>query len=465
MFSFLENQDKRIFNECFQTISGINNSCLCIVGGHSRNQTNTLKKASDINELIEHFFRYESGKMISVLTGIFGTNNLILVEDIVQDTLTEAISNWTYNGTPENPVAWLYTVAKNKTLNAIKREKYQEKFISESLYFSKTQQIFEQDLADFFSEESISDDQLRMMFMCCHPSISKDSQIALILKTLCGFSISEIAKSFLTNNESINKRLVRARKTIREDEIPFEVPSKKQLDKRVDTVLEAIYLLFNEGYSASSGDKLIRIELCKESIRLAEMLVNHESVTNKTNVHALIALMQLNASRFKAREDKNGNIIILSEQDRSVWDYHIMEQGFSNLEKAAHSQHISKYHILATISAYHCSAKDFESTDWNSILVLYDKLLAVDKSPIVILNRAIALSKVGKAKKALRELATIENDRIIKSNYLFYSTKAEFQIQTNDYEKAKKTLKRAIELAPLPNEKQMLEKRLENYFD
>jgi len=424
-----------------------------------------LENTTEINELVENFFRHESGKMISVLTGVFGKNNLILVEDIVQDTLIEAISNWTYKGVPENAVGWLYTVAKNKTLNAIKREKIQEKYISESLYVSKTQLPTELDSIEFFSEESISDDQLRMMFMCCHPSISKDSQIALILKTLCGFNIGEIAKAFLTNNESINKRLVRARKTIREDDIPFEVPSKQQLDKRVDAVLEAIYLLFNEGYSASNGDELIRTELCKESIRLAEMVANHNSITNKSNTLALIALMQLNSSRFKAREDKYGNIMTLSQQNRLLWDYHIMEQGFTNLGIAAQNHQISKYHILASISAYHCSAKDFASTDWKSILTLYDKLLTINNSPIVILNRAIALSKVGEIKKALQELAIIENDTSIKSNYLFYSAKIEFQIQLNEYDIAKKTLKKAIELAPLPKEKQMLENRFKIYFD
>lgn len=423
-----------------------------------------MKSTSEINELVEHFFRHESGKMISVLTGIFGTNNLILVEDIVQDTLTEAISNWTYKGIPENPIAWLYTVAKNKTLNAIKRKRYQEKYISENLYFQKNQQITEMSLAGAFLEESISDDQLRMMFMCCHPSISKDSQIALILKTLCGFNISEIAKSFLTNNESINKRLVRARKTIREDSVPFEVPSNQQLVNRVDAVLEALYLLFNEGYSASNGEALIREELCTESIRLAEMVVNHKFITNKSDVYALIALMQLNSSRFKAREDNNGNIFTLSQQNRSLWDFHIMEQGFSNLEKAAQNHQISKYHILATISAYHCSAKDFKSTDWKSILTLYDKLLSIDNSPIIILNRAIALSNLGSVKKAIQELDTIENDKLIKFNYLFYSTKAEFYFQIKDYTIAKKTLKKAIELAPLTTEKRMLENRFQEYF-
>jgi len=268
----------------------------------------------------------------------------------------------------------------------------------------------------------------------------------------------------LTNNESINKRLVRARKAIRQNNINFEVPSKQELNKRLDAVLEAIYLLFNEGYSASNGEQLIRIELCKESIRVAEMVVNHKSISNKSDVYALIALMQLNSSRFKAREDENGDIFTLSQQNRSLWDFQIMEQGFSNLRKAAQSSHISRYHIMATISSYHCSAKDFASTDWKSILALYDKLLAVDNSPIVILNRAIALSNLGKVKKAIQELETIKDHKVIKSNYLFFTTKAEFYFQIKDNSLAKNNLKKAIELAPLLSEKRILERRLKECF-
>lgn len=423
-----------------------------------------MENTSEIKDLVEHFFRHESGKLISVLTGVFGSDKLVLVEDIVQDTLIEAISNWTYKGLPENPVAWLYTVAKNKTLNALKREKHQEKYLSENLYASDKTDFNQDNYLEIFSEESISDDQLRMMFMCCHPSISTDSQIALILKTLCGFNINEIAKAFLTNKESINKRLVRARKTIREDDIPFEVPSKQQIDKRVDAVLEAIYLLFNEGYSASNGDELIRSDLCQESIRLAEMLTNHPSITEKSNTLALIALMQLNSSRFLAREDKDGNILTLEQQNRSQWDFQLMEKGFCNLKEAAQNQQISIYHILASISAYHCSAKDFDSTDWKSILSLYDKLLEVDHSPILLLNRAICISQLHGPKEALKELEAIENNKIIKSNYLFYSAKAEFLMPLNKIEIALENLKKAIELAPLPKEKHMLENRLKNYY-
>ncbi len=420
-----------------------------------------MNNLPEVNKLIEHFFRYESGKMISVLTGIFGTNNLVLVEDIVQDAVIEAISKWTYYGIPENPVGWLYTVAKNKAFNAIKREKYLKNYTFENLQLLEEHRFFESSFIEVFSDESILDDQLRMMFMCCHPSISKDSQITIILKTLCGFSINEIAKSFLTNNENISKRLVRARKTIRENDIPFELPSKKDLDSKVDAVLESIYLIFNEGYSASNGEQLIRVQLCEESIRLVDILIKNSSITNKSDIYALKSLMQLNSCRFSAREDDFGDILTLAEQDRSLWDLKVMEKGFSNLTIAAQSTHISKYHILASISAYHCSAKDFESTDWKSILLLYDKLLTIDYSPIVTLNRAIVLAQLGLTITAIDELESIENHKVIKSHYLFFSVKAQFLQQVKDYSKAKKSLQKAIKLAPFPAEKKMLKTRLD----
>ncbi len=392
--------------------------------------------------------------MLAALIRVFGTSHLALAEDIVQDSLMEAISNWTYKGIPENPKGWLYTVAKNKTLNALKRDK-------RNIYSDNLQEAYsDQSSFNLFSEESIADDQLRMMFMCCHPSISEDSQIALILKTLGGFSISEIAKAFLSSDENINKRLTRARQTIRENKITFEVPSKDQLDSRVNAVLEAIYLLFNEGYSASRGKDIIRKELCQESIRLTEIIVGHGNITQKSNPLALLSLMQLNTSRFAAREDKNGKILTLGEQDRTLWDYQVMEQGFSNLRKVDTHEGITKYHILASISAYHCAAKDIESTNWKGIVALYERLLIIDSSTVVILNYAIALSKTGKITQALQRLEAIESHKEIESNYLFYSAKAEIQIQLNQKDNARETLKKAIESAPLSSEKDLLSTRL-----
>ncbi len=419
----------------------------------------------EISRLVEHLFRHESGKMVSVLTGIFGTANLELAEDVVQDTLIEAISHWTYREIPKNPTAWLYTVAKNKALNALKHEKVKSKYISDLQGGVGAAREFEMDLGNIFSKERISDEQLKMMFMCCHGAISKDSQVALILKTLCGFSIPEIARAFLTSHENINKRLVRARKKIREHEIPFKIPDDQTVNDLLHAVLDAIYLLFNEGYSASSGEHLIRYDLCEEAIRLSEILVDHHTIKNKSDIHALLALMQLNCSRFSSRIDQNGNIRTLGEQNRALWDLEIMEKGFSNLKYAAQSGHISTYHILASISSFHCSAKDFEHTDWQSILALYDKLLILDHSPIVVLNRAIAVSKVDGAENAIAELEKIRNAKAIKSNYLYHAVMAELHFQLNRFTEAHDALKKAMDLAPLPSEKEMLGSRFQNYFN
>lgn len=414
-----------------------------------------------VKHLVDNLFRHESGKLVSVLARIFGSENLDLAEDVVQDSLIEALKQWTYKGVPENPSAWLFMVAKNKALNVINHEKYKRKQSSDVARFLHSQWTAEPALNFIFSDQEILDDQLRMMFTCCHPAISSDSQVALTLKTLCGFSISEIAKAFLTTDENVNKRLVRARQKIREDKIPFEVPEGKFLESRLDAVLETIYLLFNEGYSASAGNDVVRFELCEEAIRLAEVLAEHKALQNKSNVHAILSLMYLNASRFKSRVGVHGNILTMAEQDRLKWDRSLMQKGFYYLEKSTVEKTLSIYHILAAISAYHCSAPNFDLTDWKSILSLYDKLIQIDHSPVVLLNRAIAVSKVSGPLQGLDELERIKDSPVFASYHLFYSTQAELYIQINDLAKASDCLEKAIQLSPLPAERDLLKKKLD----
>jgi len=413
----------------------------------------------EINHLIEHLSRHETGRIVSVLTRIFGTDNIEMAEDVVQDSLIEALSEWNEKGAPDNPTAWLFRVAKNRALNIINREKYKQEYSTEVAHFLQSDWTAEPALNHLFSEEQIEDDQLRMIFTCCHPAISRDSQIALALKTLCGFSIPEIASAFLTTEENINKRLVRARQKIREDKIPFAVPDGKELEKRQAAVLETIYLLFNEGYSASKGNDLIRYPLCEEAIRLAQMLGNDKAIQHKGNVSALLSLMFLNASRFAARQDGEGNLLTMVEQDRSLWDKQMQGTGLAYLQRATENSDISIYHILATISANYCIAPDYESTNWKNILSLYDSLIQLDSSPIVLLNRAVSVSKVHGAESALEELERIKDNPSVKSYHLFYSTQAEFFNQLNDTDNAIRSLERAILLAPLPGEKQLLEKK------
>jgi RNA polymerase sigma factor (sigma-70 family) len=415
----------------------------------------------NITRLVDHLFRHETGKLIAVLTRIFGTHNIEFAEDVVQEALLEAINVWTYKGVPEHPIPWLYRVAKNKALNVINREKYKREYAIEAAHFLRSEWTANAALETLFSESEIRDDQLKMMFTCCHPSISGDSQIALTLKTLCGFSLSEIAKAFLTTEENINKRLVRARQKIRDDKISFEVPHAEQLEERLEAVLQTIYLLFNEGYKASSGLDLIRYDLCAEAIRLGEVITASPFIKDKSKVFACLALMYLNASRFNARQSENGEILTMAEQDRGQWERTLMQKGFAYIELAATDKNISIYHILAAISAYHCSAPDFASTDWKSILLLYDKMLEIDSSPLVALNRAVALSKVNGLDAAIAELEKLQDITPLKSYHLYYSTLGEFYMQAGRFNEAKNVLTTAMSVSHLPAEHELLRKRIE----
>lgn len=406
-----------------------------------------IKEKENINQLVDHLFRHESGKMIAVLTKVMGTENIDLAEDVVQDAMAEAINQWEYKGVPENPTGWLYNVAKYKGLNFINREKVKQKYSSDVIHFQQSEWAAEPVLNNYFSEQEIADDQLRMMFTCCHPSLSADSQIALILKTLCGFSIPEIAKAFLTNEENINKRLVRARQTIRENKVSFEVPFGIEFAKRFETVLETIYLVFNEGYNSTSGNVIIRFELCEEAIYLAQLIADYPKITNKSMLYALLALMLLNASRFNARVNEHGEIIDMAKQNRSIWNKNFIRKGIEYLDKSVQSGNVSKYQILAAISAHHCAASGDETTDWKSIMALYQNLSQIDSSPIVLLNKAVAVSKVMGCKQAIDDLLSLESNAVLSTYPHYYSTIAELYLQQNNKPKARFYFDKAISLS------------------
>lgn len=410
--------------------------------------------AEDSKGLAEHFFRQEYAKMVAVITRYFGLDKVNMAEDIVQDTLLEAISNWEFKGVPENPKAWLYTVAKNKALNLLKRNQYEEAFIHQ------LEAIDEAPVESIFSDQQIADDQLRMMFACCHPAISQESQISLILKTLCGLSIGEIASAFLTSHETINKRLVRARKTLKEKQITFDLPDHTELDSRLNTVLKTIFLLFNEGYSASKGNRLIKYELCLEAIKLTELICRHAKFTQHSGPSALLSLMLLNASRFEARSNENGSFVRMADQDRSLWNQPLISRGLLHLQEIHKASEIGLYHILATISAYHCTAKNYKSTDWTAILGMYDTLTSFDNSPLVQLNRAIALSKVKGPDTAISVLISLEKD-IPDSYYLFHSTLADLYLESGHYQKALDRLQTALTLAKVDSELEIIRGRMD----
>lgn len=402
-------------------------------------------------ELTEHFFRKEYGKMVSVITRFIGTENVETAEDIVQETLLRAVEHWQI-GIPENPQAWLYKTAKNLTLNLLKRKKYQKQY--ETIEVKKVKDLEKIN----FSDKLILDEQLKMMFVCCHPSISENSQIALILKILCGFSISEIANSFFSTNETINKRLVRGRKQLRKNKVNFEIPL--ELNDNLNIVLKTIYLLFNEGYFPSQKNQTVRYDLCLEAVRLAKILVNSTYLQDKADCHALLALMYLNASRFKSRIDKEGLTIEMEKQDRKEWNQELIQRGIQQLNLATKEEKNSIFLILATISANHCIAQSFEQTNWKEILSLYDRLVELEDSPITRLNRSVALAKVKGNKRAIAELKKLESISDIGSHYLFHFTLGEFYNSENKRSMAFEQFKKALSLAQNGRDIDLLKKKL-----
>lgn len=412
----------------------------------------------DVAGLADHLFRHEAAKLVSVLTGIFGIERLQLAEDVVQEALVRALKTWPYYGVPANPAAWLTQTAKNLALDVIRREKsFQEK---QERIISTVEHWGENGESAGGADGEIGDERLRLMFACCHPSLPQEAQSALALKTLCAFSPAEIAKAFLTTEAAVLKRLTRARQRIREMRVPFEIPEAEEMPARLDGVLQTLYLLFNEGYKASSGDRLIREELCHEAIRLATLLAAHPA-TRQPRVHALASLMLLSAARLPARLDDHGNIHRLEEQDRSKWNRQMIGQGMLHLGRSAAGGEISEYHLQAGIAALHCAAPDYRSTDWPRILGLYDRLIAIDDSPIVALNRAVALANVHGPEEGIKALEEIRSAQMLESYHLLYAVMAEFEYQLNDFESAAAHLREALSHAELQSERDLLTKRLQ----
>ena len=370
-------------------------------------QNNGGVPSGEISSLTEHLFRVEAGKLVSVLTGVFGIDHLQLAEDVVQEALVRAFRTWPYYGIPDNPAAWITQTAKNLAYDLLRREKrFREKqteIVASVEQWSSDSGVSDSPLFD----TEIKDDRLRLIFTCCHPLIPQDAQTALALRTLCGFSAAEIAKAFLTTEAAIAKRLTRTRQKIRELRIPFEIPSGEEFSIRLNGVLQTLYLLFNEGYKASSGENLVREDLCFEAIRLGTLLADHP-LANLPRTHALVALMLLNAARLPARVDEEGNILRLKEQERSKWSRPMIERGILHLGHAAVGDELSEYHIQAAIAACHCLAEDYQSTDWLKILSLYDQWTQINKSPVIALNRAVAVAEVHGVEPALRLVEAID---------------------------------------------------------
>ncbi len=401
-------------------------------------------------EIVDHFFRHESGRIIAALTKKYGPSNLEHIEDVVQEALLKAMQHWPFKGIPDNPSAWILKVAQNKLLDHFKKE--QTKWNNEDklkLSLATHQCEDEPDL-----DIQLNDDLLKMIFACCHPSLSKENQIILTLKILCGFSISEIARGLLKKEEAVAKTFTRAKKRFREEIGALEVPIGKDLNNRLESVHKIIYMIFNEGYHSIDPDNLIKKDVCAEAMRLCYLILQQKLLANP-KTYALMALMFFHASRFDARIDRKGNLITLQHQDRSLWDKEMIENGRYYLDRSSFGT-LSEYHLQAGIAAAHSLAPSYEETNWRHILLLYDTLVAQYPGGSSALHRLVAFSKVHGPSEALKELERLGEDENIKRKHLYFAIKAHIEVELGNYDAAKTSYMKASDLATNKTEKQFL---------
>jgi RNA polymerase sigma-70 factor (ECF subfamily) len=399
-------------------------------------------------EIVEALFRREFGRVVSTLTRIFGPRYLALAEDVAQEALIKALQQWPHRGVPANPAAWLTQVAKNLALDSLRRE---------ASLAAKAPEIARA-LSPAATQPEVIDDQLAMMFLCCHPEIPRDGGIALTLKTVCGFGTGEIARAFLIQETTAAQRIVRAKKLIRERDLTFELPDHQLPRDRLDSVLEALYLMFNEGY-ASGGDQLLRRDLCEEAIRLARLTASHPA-TRAPQCDALLALFLLQSAREPARVDDRGDLFLLREQDRSLWDRSRIAEGILHLGRCADGDRLTRYHLEAGIAAEHGAAPDFAATNWASIAEQYEQLLALNPSPVVALNRAVALAQAHGAAAGLRELEKIEHHPALQRYHLLPAAMGALWRELGDARAAERYLKRALACECSAPERRLLEKQI-----
>lgn len=374
-----------------------------------------LEHDDNIRESIDHLFRRYAGQMVSILTRTFGVQHLELIEDSVQDALVAAMKSWPFKGEPQNARAWLTETAKNRVIDNLRRG-------------SRSAEIADDIATETIADQTklageIDEDELRMIFACCHPAISPDAQVALTLKTVGGFSVAEIARAFLSNDEAVAKMLTRAKAKLRESVSALEIPSQNELAERRDAVLKVLYLMFNEGYAASEGDELVRKDLCFEAIRLASIVAAHPR-TAAPKVHALLALFLFQAARLETRIDGTGELLLLEDQDRSLWDQTMLSAALSYFHLSAAGEELSDYHLESEIAAVHALAPTFAETDWTRIVECYDELQQRKFSPVVELNRIVALEKLHGPETAQIQLQSLASSADLDSFNLFHITNA-----------------------------------------
>jgi RNA polymerase sigma-70 factor (ECF subfamily) len=409
-------------------------------------------------ELDDHLFRRESGRMVAALTRIFGVHNLDLAEDVVQDAFVRALEVWRMRGVPENPAAWLMTAAKNRALDVLRRERTARTFAPEMGRLLDTEWTLSPAVNEAFEVHTIRDEQLRMMFSCCHPRLNEEVQVALILNILCGFSAGEIASAFLTGRAAVEKRISRGKKTLSESARLFDL-ADTDFSSRLGTVHRALYLLFNEGYHGSSRELTVRADLCAEAIRLV-MLLRQFAPADTPATNARAALMHLHAARLATRIDGDGELSPLPEQDRSRWDARLIDEGLALLDRSATGDELTSFHLEAAIAAEHLRAASIADTSWETIVTLYDRLMTLESSPVVELNRAIAIGERDGAEAGLAALSAITNRERLAEYPFYHAAMAELELKRGRGNDARAHYAAAIKLSRNPMERRFLERRV-----
>jgi RNA polymerase sigma factor (sigma-70 family) len=411
-----------------------------------------------VRNLENHLFRREAGRMVATLTRIFGVHNLALAEDVVQDAFCRALEVWKFRGVPENPSAWLMTTAKNRALDVLRRERTARTFAPELGRLLESEWTLAPTVEELFEEGSIKDDQLRMMFSCCHPRLPEEARVALVLHILCGFSVDEVANAFVTGHAAMEKRISRAKKLLAQTKKLFDTLNAEEFAARLPPVHRALYLLFNEGYHGASPESAVRAELCREAIRLAGLLREHPLASTPAT-HALSALMCLHAARLPARLDSSGDLRSLFNQDRARWDENLVTEGQRLLDLSASGPELTEYHVEAAIAWVHATAHRAEDTEWATIVSLYDKLMVIHPSPVVALNRAIAIAQCEGPERGLEEIRAISGSERL-ANYPFYhAALGEFELRSGRREIAREHFLAAAALGRNPMERRFLEQR------
>jgi RNA polymerase sigma-70 factor (ECF subfamily) len=426
--------------------------------------------------VIDVNFQRVSAQIVSTLTRILGARHLALAEEAAQDALVKALQLWPHDGVPANPSAWLIQVAKNRALDLLRRDQRLTAIdaIGESPEGAPPTTAGDAMRAAAAASDPSAearlrgeatgpgDDELAMMFLACHPILSREARIALTLKVVCGFGVREIARAFVASEDAIAQRLVRAKRQLRDADVAFELAGA-EYRARLESVLDVLYLLFSEGYATHAGDDLTRAELCREAIRLGELLLSaRPDICGDAapTVHALLALMYLQSARLRSRVDGDRVLLRLPEQDRSLWDAASIACGLSHLDAAAAGETLSIYHLEAGIAACHAVAARYEDTDWREIVSLYDSLIALKPTPIVALNRAIAVSRLNGPHAGLAAIDTIAADPLLARYYLLHATVAELALECGDRDRAADAFSSALACDCSEPERRFLEARL-----